>query len=148
MKIDRKTNQLISLMLNTARLIRQTLKEKRPSIISILQLEVLSYVKEEKKPLMKDVAEFLHITPPSATSLINRLVEGGLLKREIDKNDRRIIRLTITSKGEKILKKKLAQHFKRLSEIIEKLNKKEQEFLIQIFLKLQRIYKNKEKKKI
>ncbi len=139
-------------MFNTARLIRQTLKEKRPSIISILQLEVLSYVKEEKNPLMKDVAEFLHITPPSATSLINRLVKGGLLKREIDKNDRRVIRLTITSKGEKILKKKLEQHFKKIADIIGKLNKKEQEFLIQIFQKLQRIYqriyKSKEKKKI
>jgi len=140
-----KINYLISLMFNTGRLIyKQSHRKNRANIFSFLQLEVLNYVLENKEPLMKDVANFLCITPASATSLINRLVKAGMLERHFDKNDRRVIRLFITSKGKKALKKEFRKSSLRLRKILTKLNQKEQENLIRIFQKLQKIYSNKQ----
>ena len=97
---------------------------------------------------MKDVANFLCITPASATSLINRLVKAGMLERHFDKNDRRVIRLFITPKGKEALKKEFRKSSLRLRKILTKLNQKEQENLIRIFQKLQKIYSKKEYEKV
>ena len=52
---------------------------------------------------MKDIAKFLGITPPSATSLVNHLLKSGLVRRQADVTDRRLIRVVLTKKGEKLL---------------------------------------------
>ena len=68
--------------------------------LSILQIEALWYVKEEKEVLMKDLASHLFIAPPSATSLADDLVKAKLVKRSEDKKDRRTTAISLTPKGE------------------------------------------------
>jgi len=104
--------------------------------VSPIRLRALSYVKEKRTPLMKDVADFLLITRPSATSLINGLVKAGYLARIADKNDRRAIRLTITEKGRHLLEKGNAQIKKHIREILTVLSDKEREAMIKIYKKL------------
>jgi len=90
------------------------------------QIEVLRYVIKKKNPTMKDIANYLHITPPSVTVIIESLNKKGFLKREVDKDDQRIIRIIITSKALKIFntfKNKKLEIFKK---IILKLNNKDQ----------------------
>jgi len=143
MKNNKTIKQIISLFFTTSRLIYKQSKEKgRPDFFSFLQLEILSYVKENKEPLMKEVAGFFSITPPSATSLINRLVKLGILKRCFDKNDRRIIRLSLTSKGQKVLSKEFKKVSAQMRKTLMKLSSKERNNLVEIFQKLQKVYKD------
>ncbi len=139
-KIKDDLNYLIKLMFATGRIIRKrTKKKERPNPFSILQLETLAYIKEEK-PVMKEVADFLCITPPSATSLINKLVKAGMLERFFDKDDRRIVRLAITDKGEKMLCQEFSKVAHHIKKILIKLNNQEKKNLIKILEKLQKIY--------
>ena len=142
MKNNNKTiEQIISLFFTTSRLIYKQSKGKdRPDFFSFLQLETLGYVKDNKKPLMKEVAGFLSITPPSATPLINRLVRLGMLERCFDKNDRRAIRLSITPKGQKMLKKEIEKISIQMQKTLVRLNHKEQKNLAEILQKVQRAY--------
>lgn len=96
------------------------------------QKEVLRYVINKKNPTMKDIANYLHITPPSVTVIIEFLNKKGLLKRVADKSDQRIIRIIITPKALKIfntLKNKKLEIFKK---ILLRLNNKEKEEFIRI----------------
>jgi MarR family 2-MHQ and catechol resistance regulon transcriptional repressor len=139
-KIKDDFNYLIKLMFATGRIIRKrTEKKERPNPFSILQLETLAYIKEEK-PVMKEVADFLCITPPSATSLINKLVKAGMLERFFNKDDRRIVHLAITAKGEKMLRQEFNKVARHIRKILIKLNNQERKNLIRILEKLQRIY--------
>ncbi len=52
---------------------------------------------------MHEVAQFLDISRPSATALINRLLAQQLARREHDAKDRRIVRVTLSPKGRKVL---------------------------------------------
>jgi DNA-binding MarR family transcriptional regulator len=88
---------------------------------------------------MKEVAEFLCITPPSATSLINDLVEVGMILRLTSENDRRSIRITITQKGEGVLENGIKQISQSMAKNIAKLNQDEQEQLIFILHKFNQI---------
>jgi DNA-binding MarR family transcriptional regulator len=143
MKNNKTIEQIISLFFTTSRLIYKQSKGKGcPDFFSFLQLETLGYVKDNKKPLMKEVAGFLSITPPSATPLINRLVKLGMLERCFDKNDRRAIRLSITPKGQKMLKKEIEKISIQMQKTLVMLNYKEQKNLVEILQKIQKVYSN------
>jgi DNA-binding MarR family transcriptional regulator len=45
------------------------------------------------------LAEAVGVTPPTATRMCDRLVRKGLVLRRHDRNDRRLIRLTLAKKG-------------------------------------------------
>ena len=119
----------------------ESMQNEREGCFSFLQLVTLRHIKE-KNPLMKDVADFLAITPPSATSLVNILTEAGLVSRSTDGSDRRIVRLAITEKGEENLEqwhKKISSHMRKRLEVLDK---KEQDDLVRILTKLSKISNN------
>ena len=144
MENNKKIEQIISLFFTTSRLIyKESTKDKdRPDFFSFLQLEVLGYIKENKKLSMKKVASFLSVTPPSATSLINRLVKTGVLMRFFDEKDRRTVLLSLTPKGEVALNREFKKVSAQMQKTLMKLNSKEQKNLIEIFQKLREVYKN------
>jgi DNA-binding MarR family transcriptional regulator len=51
------------------------------------------------------VSEFSHrllISRPQMTAILDNLVEQGLISRTVDETDRRIVRISITSKGRRV----------------------------------------------
>ena len=52
---------------------------------------------------MHSIAQLLDISRPAATGLINRLISQQAARREHDAKDRRIVRVTLTPKGRKML---------------------------------------------
>lgn len=135
-------NQLISLIFTASRQIREREKGSEwPDPFSYLQLQTLSYVAEHKNPPMGNIAEHLRIALPSATSLINRLVKTKCLERTGDKDDRRIVRLAITPKGQKMLRRGFNEIRRRMEKILSRLNESDIKNLIQALKKLSESYK-------
>lgn len=133
--------QLISMIFTTSRMIRDRAKDREKiDPFSYLQLETLRYVAEKGNPSMKDIADYLCITPPSATSLINGLVKTKQLERVFDKDDRRLIRLAVTAKGRGTLEDGFKKITRRMQAVLSKLNEKERSDLIKILEKLSRAY--------
>ena len=136
--------KLISSLMNTQRLIGDKIRrDEDVGFFSITQLEILRYIDVERQPLMREVAEYLKVTPPSVTFLIDPLVRAGKLRRLSDKKDRRIIRLAITAKGKRALNEGFKKIKGRVGGVFEKLNKKEINSLIKIHQKIAVILKNK-----
>jgi DNA-binding MarR family transcriptional regulator len=50
-------------------------------------------------PAISDVARYLMVRHHSAIGLINRAEAAGLVKRQADKQDRRVVRLALTRSG-------------------------------------------------
>lgn len=50
---------------------------------------------------MRDVAHYLKITAPSATSLVEGLADAGYLTRVRDTKDRRAVRIKLTAHGKR-----------------------------------------------
>src|SRR5665647_664772 len=94
-----KLEEIIALIFMMRRLSHDNMQSEKDKQLSFLHFITLRHIKE-KKPLMKEMADFLAITPPSATSLINTLAEDGLVSRLAEEGDLRIVRRAITKKGE------------------------------------------------
>jgi DNA-binding MarR family transcriptional regulator len=93
------------------------------------QLQVVQFVSENENPTMKEIAVALGITPPSATTIVEALCDTGILRREVDTEDRRVIRVTITPKTFKAFSKLKDAKLIILKNLFSKLNDADREML-------------------
>jgi DNA-binding MarR family transcriptional regulator len=136
---NKTSEEIIALIFSIGRSIRrQTGSPQEVCFLSILQMETLRYIRENKKVLMKDLAEYLHITPPSTTSIVEDLFKRGLVKRLSDKKDRRIIKISLTTRGKKLLENSLQRKLKEFRKKIEVLSSDEKKSLLKILRKIER----------
>jgi len=141
MNNDSMINKIISLIFTTSRRIQERAKDReRIDPFSFLQLETLRYVAEKDNPSMKDIADYLCVTPPSATSLINGLVKAGQLERVYDKDDRRLVHIAVTPKGKAAFASGFKKITTRMRRVLSNLNAKERNDLFKILKKLSRVY--------
>ncbi len=116
-------DNIISLLITAGRVIKDRLREANG--VSPTQIWTLRFISERGEPTMKDVADYLSITPPSATAVIENFVEQNLIERILDKQDRRIIRLRLTSKGKMFLDEVSKKASKKMKDLLSKLDKNE-----------------------
>jgi len=134
---DIKNDEIISLIFKATGLIReQTAGHEKVNPLTIARVKILAIVLEKKNPTMKEIADALFITSPSATSAIDPLVCEGQLKRTSDSEDRRIVRLEITEKGKKIYKEGFKKMKEKMSEVLDKLDDKDKESFAKLLNKI------------
>lgn len=78
-------------------LVRQNMRDY--GILSPGQPKVLRYVSCNKDCMLKDIAKDCDVEPATVSKILNSLEGQGMLTREVVKNDKRALRLSITQKG-------------------------------------------------
>jgi DNA-binding MarR family transcriptional regulator len=68
--------------------------------LTTAQLRVLSLVREQPGVTAGELAARLSVTPPTISGIVDRLVRLGLVRREDDESDRRLVRNHLTERGE------------------------------------------------
>jgi DNA-binding MarR family transcriptional regulator len=128
--------QLLPLMFEVGRMLKQELYTQKNGMPSFLHAQTLQYIKElsekGRQPTMSDIAEYLRITPPSATALIDSFVQDRILERTADVHDRRVVRLTVSKKGIELIVKTMRQREKAFTRIAARLSKKDHDELVRL----------------
>jgi len=110
-------------------------KEAKGSGLSLSHFEILMYITHKGEVTMKDIASWLHITPPSASNLVDTLVNKKLVTRISSSKDRRTVHIVLNREAHKLIstihKKKITVFKKMLS----RLNKEDQDNLSRILSK-------------
>ena len=104
--------------------------------VNISQILALSKLKEEGPQKPSTLALALGYTSGAITKLTNNLVKDGYILREHQKNDRRVVLITITKKGLKVLEEAQKQGQNMRNEVYSVLNIEEVEQLLSIQKKL------------
>lgn len=94
--------------------------------LTFSQVEVLHFIGSPGKETMKSIADFLKITPPSATEIVAEMEKKGLVKRQRDENDRRIVFIVLSPLAKKLYVSLCKRKEFILKKIFSKLNKKDQ----------------------
>jgi DNA-binding MarR family transcriptional regulator len=89
-------------------------------------MHALMIIKDNDGLTMKEFAEFLHVTSPSATSFVNRLVKMKWIKRSADKTNRKLVRLKLTTEGFTMIATKMKEHMRVMRDLFELLNATDQ----------------------
>ena len=109
--------------------------EAKGSGLSLSHFEILIYIMHRGEVTMKDIATWLHITPPSASNLIETLVNKKLVTRAQSNKDRRTVHIILNKEAHKLIgsiHKKKMDVFKKM---LSKLDKEDQSDLIRILNK-------------
>lgn len=106
--LDRVAEDMFSLMPLVGRTIRRKLLKTAlqdfEEDITPPHFEIIKLLEETGTLHIAEIGERLQIARPQMTHLIDRLVELGLAKRQPGTEDRRMINITLTTKGGTLIK--------------------------------------------
>ena len=110
-------DELLSTIAALRRVVRRTIRPTMPDPqLRGAQIEVIRAVREEPGIGVAAVARALRLAPNSVSTLVNQLLETGMLTRRTDPEDRRAARLYLTEKA----KRRLAESRKARAELVGK----------------------------
>jgi DNA-binding MarR family transcriptional regulator len=114
-----------SLLLDTAprvmRAVRMAIAALESPALTIPQFRALHFVQDHSGASLSATAEFLGLTLPSTSKLIDQLVRRGMLARGDASEDRRRMNLRITDKGDALLKSAQASVRRHLAGMLNRL---------------------------
>jgi len=86
--------------------------------VTMAQMHCLAAIGELGRPTMSELSEELGLHPSSVTALVDALVEQGLVEREGDPDDRRVVRVTHTAEGRRQRLRHLREQRERLKGLL------------------------------
>ena len=107
--------------------------------LTIAQLKSLFFIEFGGSSNLSQLATALGVTPPSVTGIVERLVEQGLVSRNENPENRRMLLLQVTDKGKALLAKLRESGLGRMSGILNQLSTEELTALAQGLAAIARI---------
>jgi DNA-binding MarR family transcriptional regulator len=104
--------------------------------LSHAQMSMLYLLFYHKRSNAKQIAEFLGITNSAVAQLMDPLVDKGLVSRQHDSKDRRIVHLSLTPEGRGVLKKLSRHKFAGLRTALGALDDEDLEHTHRLFQKI------------
>ena len=100
--------ELVKQIIELQREVRRALRQYVPNAwmnlnLTIAQLKSLFLIAREGSMNTKSLAEALGVTSSNVTGIVDRLVKQGLVSRQEDPEDRRMLQIQVTDQGEAIL---------------------------------------------
>ncbi len=139
-------SEIIDALGRVARMLKHKMSfHSRRSNITILQFEALWCIKKSKHVHMRDIANHFSTTMPTATSLINKLIATKLAVRRNDSRDRRIVGVSLTRQGEKLLRDLIRQREGKVNKLLSFLSISDKRELSRILQKMIEKSENYEK---
>ena len=99
--------------------------------LGIGQLKTLFFISNRGATTTGKLATALKVTPTNITGIIDRLLEKNLITRTGDPDDRRVLVLRTTSKGDELVAELRQKRRGRMTELFNHLSEKEAEIVAQ-----------------
>jgi len=101
--------------------------------ITTEQFAVLAAVRSRGGSLRPtDLASILERSPNSVSMLVDRMVKAGLVKRTRDRIDRRVVHVTLTSKGTKAVEQAIPEGWDFIQKILSPISDKDKHTLVNL----------------
>lgn len=133
MIVDSANDELLELAarlrLTTARLAR-LLRQQAGTGLSPSQQSVLVSINLHGPLTLGRLARIEQVTPPTITRIVSRLEDDGLVERQVDQDDRRVVRARITAEGQRRLEHSRQRRNAWLAQVLTDLDRAERRDLL------------------
>ena len=123
---------------------KRTSDELTRGQITLPQMLILQHFLQKDRSKMRELAELLNVSTSAVTGFVDRAQTSGLLKREYATEDRRIIWVSITTKGKKVVQEVLVQRKQMFIRIFEQMSTAERDQYVRTFEKISQILQKTE----
>lgn len=127
-------SKFFNTMLKMRKILHQTLDDTDgDNIPTMLQVQTLKTIKENSPITASELASRLQMSPSALTQMTDRLIKSKFISRKNDKNDRRLILLSLTNDGEQHLVSILKRMEQKANQILDPISAKDLETVVTIF---------------
>ena len=106
---------------------------------TLSEIKALSAFRGDEDYTMGELSKNAQVAMPSMTEMIDKLEKHEIAERYRDANDRRVVKVRLTSKGRKLRKEFMQRRLKEMKEIFGKLSKGELDDLVKSLKKARHI---------
>jgi len=107
--------------------------------ITIPQYHILDYLYNKGESVMREIADYLFVTPPAVTGIVDKLVKMQLVHRSFRSSDRRIIIVSLTQKGKNVISKIKNQSNELFLAILKGFSPKEKKNFLEVTEKMEKL---------
>jgi len=107
--------------------------------VTLPQVRALEIIAVNRGMNNKQLAQALQVSPASASAMVERLVELNLVERYIPDEDRRTVKLQLSSTGKKVTQSHRQVVEKVVSELLERLGEKDTQKWLQVGRKIRQV---------
>ena len=133
MNKNEQTTHLIDVMFQLSRVLKDQGSFRNDlSQLTVLQIHALWFLKHHTNAQMSEIAQHFNIELPSSTSLVNKLCILELVERKSDDHDRRLVRISLTKRGEQLLNEAMNKRMKKLETMLSLLDENDKKELQRI----------------
>lgn len=137
--MNSSSHELFELLLTLfRRIVRREKGLKGYGVLSLPQVVILDALGRNPRHKMRQLSMLLGIGMSAATGLVDRLVKGGLVTRDRDQEDRRIVWVSITPKGRLLFRQLRQARQKTFETMFQNLSHREQTLFLSLFRRITR----------
>ncbi len=104
--------------------------------ISFPQLLAMEHLLRHGRCRMGELARVLSIRMASATGLVDRMMRSRFVNRFSDPQDRRVVRIGLTAKGQRVVKTIFSQKERIMSEVFMSISDRDADQYVRLFQKI------------
>ena len=119
---DETAGELLDVAPRVMRVVRDQMRCHRAAVLSVPEFRTLGFLNGHAGASLTDVADYIGLTLPSMSKLVDGLVERKLVTREFDPADRRRVTLALTPRGCAVLQAAHALTQAYLAEVLSALS--------------------------
>lgn len=107
--------------------------------ITLPQILVLQFLDNKEEAKMTDIAHFMKVSTAAMTGIVDRLVRYGYAVRTYEPQDRRIVKIKLTHKGNESIKKINRQRRQMVINIFGKLSEVDRQNYLRIIMQIKEV---------
>jgi DNA-binding MarR family transcriptional regulator len=138
-KIKQLVDRYINVSFSVTKKAESLIIEQIGSDLTHDQHYILRYINRVGSCTSTELAEAFEVKKSAITAIITRLWEKGFIQRTRDENDRRVVYLTLTDKGNEFFKKTEERIHHLVEEFITQFEESEIEQFIETYEKLNKV---------
>jgi DNA-binding MarR family transcriptional regulator len=105
------------------------LRQQGDTAASPTQLSALATIERDGPITLGELAAVERVQPPTITAAVGRLERRGLVRRDVDPEDRRVARVEVTAQGRRLLEQSRSRKTAYLERTLARLDPDEREAL-------------------
>ncbi|WP_105614983.1 MarR family winged helix-turn-helix transcriptional regulator [Vallitalea okinawensis] len=113
------------------------------SKLSVNHSDYLEVIRMKEKPTLSEIAVELGYSKPSVTTMVNKLISQGFVKKVQSDDDKRVFYVVLTDLGKELLDIQLNIYYDFANDLKQVLDEKEIEMLVRLLSKGLRTLKEK-----
>lgn len=115
---------------------RRNVHELYKENITLPQILVLQFLHTKGESKMTDLAHFMEVSTAAMTGIVDRLVRDGYVVRVYEPQDRRIVKIKLTNRGNELIKKINRQRRQMIINIFGKISEADRQNYLRIIMQV------------